>query len=248
MLAIVVVQAGIATAVLGALLVLRPLAWLGVHGRRGALIVLVTGLATFLVGEVLPSPLRRGGSGTELDRFFPEYRFCEVHTTRVHASPARVDAALRAVTARDIRLFRTLMAIRALGHYRGPQDAPDRPILSSATSPGGGFLWLADQPGTELVAGTVGQFWGLRGGSRPPVTTPNQFLAFADPGWAKAGLSFRIEDEGGGWTRLTTETRVDATDPKARRRFAAYWRIIYPGSSLIRYMWLAAVKERAEAE
>jgi len=30
-----------------------------------------------------------------------------------------------------------------------------------------------------------------------------------------------------------------------RRRFAGYWRIIYPGSALIRRMWLRAVARRA---
>ncbi len=37
-----------------------------------------------------------------------------------------------------------------------------------------------------------------------------------------------------------------ATDAQARRRFACYWRVIYPGSALIRRMWLRAVKKRAE--
>jgi hypothetical protein len=46
---------------------------------------------------------------------------------------------------------------------------------------------------------------------------------------------------------LTTETRVYAAGAKAVRGFAAYWRMIYPGSSLIRRMWLRAIKLRAEA-
>jgi hypothetical protein len=50
-----------------------------------------------------------------------------------------------------------------------------------------------------------------------------------------------------GWSRLSTETRVLGTDDSARRRFAVYWRLIYPGSALIRRMWLQAVKRRAEA-
>jgi hypothetical protein len=45
---------------------------------------------------------------------------------------------------------------------------------------------------------------------------------------------------------LTTETRVFATDAPTRRKFAAYWRVIYPGSALIRMMWLRAIKQRAE--
>ena len=46
--------------------------------------------------------------------------------------------------------------------------------------------------------------------------------------------------------RLRTQTRVDATSPGAASRFALYWRAIYPGSALIRRMWLAAIRRRAE--
>lgn len=33
-----------------------------------------------------------------------------------------------------------------------------------------------------------------------------------------------------------------------RKKFAAYWRLIYPGSALIRRMWLEALKRHAEAK
>jgi hypothetical protein len=39
---------------------------------------------------------------------------------------------------------------------------------------------------------------------------------------------------------------VAASDARAERRFAAYWRVIYPGSAWIRRMWLRAIKARAE--
>jgi hypothetical protein len=46
---------------------------------------------------------------------------------------------------------------------------------------------------------------------------------------------------------VSTETRVFATSPAARRRFAAYWRVIYPGSAIIRRSWLRAIRHRALA-
>ncbi len=58
-------------------------------------------------------------------------------------------------------------------------------------------------------------------------------------------MSFLVEPNGAG-SLVTTETRVFATDDSARRRFAAYWRVIYPGSALIRRMWLRAIQRRAE--
>jgi hypothetical protein len=60
-------------------------------------------------------------------------------------------------------------------------------------------------------------------------------------------MNFRLRDAGAGETWLSTETRIFATDDRAKRRFAVYWRVIYPGSALIRRMWLRAVKENAEA-
>jgi hypothetical protein len=44
-----------------------------------------------------------------------------------------------------------------------------------------------------------------------------------------------------------SETRVHTTDAAAERRFAAYWRLIYPGSAFIRRMWLEAIRQRAES-
>jgi hypothetical protein len=47
--------------------------------------------------------------------------------------------------------------------------------------------------------------------------------------------------------RVTTETRVFADNAAAARRFAVYWRVIQPGSDLIRRGWLRAIKRRAES-
>jgi hypothetical protein len=47
---------------------------------------------------------------------------------------------------------------------------------------------------------------------------------------------------------VTTETRVFATTDSARRNFAVYWRIIRPGSGIIRGSWLEAIKRRAEGK
>jgi hypothetical protein len=61
-------------------------------------------------------------------------------------------------------------------------------------------------------------------------------------------MNFRVEPAGNGECRIVTETRVFATSPPASRAFAAYWRVIYPGSALMRRMWLRAIERRAETE
>jgi hypothetical protein len=73
-------------------------------------------------------------------------------------------------------------------------------------------------------------------------------VAHNTPGFAAATMNFRIEDADPTSCMLTTETRVYATDISTRRVFAGYWRVIYPGSALIRRMWLRAIAQRAESQ
>lgn len=125
--------------------------------------------------------------------------------------------------------------------YRAVRADPGQePILDVATR--SGVVWLADAPGHETAVGAVVC-------CRPTqLSSADHFRGLTQPDFAKAGMNLRIEDLGGGECRVTTETRVFATDPGARRRFGMYWAFINRGSSLIRYSWLAAIKKRAEAD
>ena len=108
------------------------------------------------------------------------------------------------------------------------------------------FLPLAAEPDRELVVGTV--VVAPRGWRRAEAATPEAFRTLAAPGFARAAMNFRVVPDGRGGSIVSTETRVHATDAPSRRRFAAYWRVIYPGSAIIRRSWLRAVRRRAEGE
>lgn len=182
---------------------------------------------------------------SRLDVFLPEWHFHEVHTRTMAASPARVMAAIRGVTAREVRFFRLLMAVRGFGRTLDPAGtAKERPILQGALERG--FLVLAEEPNRELVLGTVGRLWRLAG-TRAPVAGPEEFLAFDRPGYAKVAMNFLLQDADGRATCVSTETRILGLDATAKRRFGAYWTVIHPGSALIRRSWLAAIAARAEA-
>jgi hypothetical protein len=71
------------------------------------------------------------------------------------------------------------------------------------------------------------------------------FLQPLPPGFALATFNFLVTPDGPDRSVVSTETRVFATSAAARRRFAAYWRVIYPGSAMIRRMWLRAIERRA---
>lgn len=241
LLGVLLVDAGLAASFLGTVSLIKPLRFLGIRSRRRAAAVLGLGVASILAGMSLPASLRRAARRESLlDDFVPAWQFAEFHELRVQAPPERVWDAIQNVTAGEIWLFQTLTSIRS-PRRRGISilNAPEKmPILQVATSTT--FLELAEEPNRELVVGTI-----VVAPHGRPKLTPAEFAALEQPGYAKAAMNFRIVDEGGGWSRVTTETRVYATDAAACRRFAAYWRVIYPGSSFIRVMWLRAIRDRA---
>lgn len=240
-----IVYGGLLMAVLGAICLVKPIRALRMTTRAQAARVLAIGAALVALGFVLPAgTVRVRQPRTEIDRFTPVYQFNEVHTTRVHAPPEAVYRAIRAVTADEIALFRALTWIWSprLSTQAESILNPQRtaPILDVALRTS--FMLLAEHQNREIVVGTV-----VCCRRPPPLATPEDYRTLDRPGFAKATMNFLVEEDGGGWTRVRTETRVFATSDGARRRFAAYWRVIYPGSALIRRMWLAAIKRRAEA-
>ena len=260
MLGVLLVDLGLALGFAALLSLVRPLRFLGIRTRRFALVVGVVALLVVAAGMLLPAPLRRARKppATRLDEILPAWQFDEHHETRIHASPEQVETAIRAVTADEILLFRTLTWIRSphLSSSRQPRSvlnaAGNRPILESAQA--GGFMMLAEEPRRELVLGTLvmvpDSLRKLPLAERKRLRaefTPAKLVELDKPGYAKAAMNFLIEDEGNGWVSLATDTRVFATSDDARRRFAAYWRVIYPGSSFLRRTWLAAIRRRAEA-
>jgi hypothetical protein len=246
MLGVAVVYAGLAIAFAGLASVARPLALLGVHTRLHGALILGAGLLIAVVGAYLPArEIRVKAIETRLDEFAPVYQFHEIHTVRIRAPRERVFRAIQAVTPREIAFFQTLTWIRRFGRS-GPESiltAPEKmPLLEFATRTG--FLPLAEEPNREIVIGTL---VGVPAGWRPKTEpTPEKFKALDAPGFAKATMNFRLEDAGAGTCVVTTETRIYATDASAARRFGVYWRVIYPGSALIRRMWLRAIRLRAE--
>ena len=183
------------------------------------------------------------------DGCLPVFEFSERHAIEVRAEPARVFRAVAEVTPAEVRLLGLLMGIRSLPARvlgRGLRSSDlHRPILGVAL--GAGFVRLAEDEPRELVLGAAGRFWTLVPGQCVPLDGPESFRAFGAPDHVKTTMDFRIDELRPGVCRVTTETRVAATDASARRKFGLYWRAIRPGSALIRRMWLRAIKRRAEA-
>jgi hypothetical protein len=246
MFAVILADAGLLVGLLGLAALIKPLPFLRIVNRKRAAVVFAAGLLTTTTALLLPAPeMTVQTPQTALDRVAPSYEFHEVHSIRIRATPDRVYKAIKQVTADEILFFRTLIWIRRFGRS-GPEsvlNVPEhRSLLDVATQTT--FVTLADGP-DEIVVSTIVVAPSDVTIKRP--LTLEQFNAIHGPGFALASMNFLIKDAGQGACDVSTETRVHATDASARRRFAAYWRVIYPGSALIRRMWLRAIKRRAEA-
>jgi hypothetical protein len=196
-----------------------------------------------------PSPDEPAGVVTAIDVVLRSYEFSERHALEVHAEPARVYQAILDVTPGEIGVLVLLMALRTLparllGQARPASDVR-RPVLDVAIR--GGFVRLFENAPRELVLGAAGRFWTLRPGECVALHGLAGFQAFAAADHVRTAMDFQIEALGAGVCRLSTETRIAATDRSARRKFGLYWMLIRPGSGLIRRAWLRAIRRRAEA-
>jgi len=184
-----------------------------------------------------------------LDKFSPVYDFNEVHTNVIQASPRCIFEAIHQLTPADIQLLRPLVEIRTLpARLMGQEESwlvDSRPLLEQMLKDD--FVSLATEPDQEFVFGMIGQPWKIFGAESVKISNASEFLAFDQPNYAKIVANFYLEPEAAtpGY-RVRTETRIYVPDPAARKKFALYWRIIYPGSAIIRRMWLKAIKQRAE--
>jgi hypothetical protein len=180
----------------------------------------------------------------DLDDLLPDSHYVTRQSRWIDAPPDVVWDELHAVQLTGLPVTVALSAVRFLpvllsgsgfGHLH------DRPFLDVLPVP----LLASDEP-ESVVFGGVLQAWRLSGGEESPSLDAEDLHAWIRPGWVKAVMDFRLTPVHGG-TELSSETRVLATDPETRRRFARYWLFVRPGSTAIRWEVLTAVQLRAEA-
>jgi len=208
--------------------------------RRGG-IAAAAGLLMVIIALALPAREKQATArAAMIDEWMPVWQFDERHEIDVAAPPEKVYRAIHEVRANEIFLFKTLVGIRRGFRKTKPSilnPSEDQPLLDVATKTT--FLWLTDAAPREMVVGTV---------IAAPVRTRPTLAMFRKTlphGYALATMNFVVTPNGQG-SHVTTETRVYANDAQSIRAFKIYWRIIRPGSGIIRQMWLRAVKRRAE--
>jgi hypothetical protein len=189
-------------------------------------------------------PTRLDEISPVLDRFLPDYDVREQHSIAIRAPARLVFETARRFDLRSLGPVDAIFRARAwlLGSSR--QAPPGRGLIEETQSMGWGVL--EDVEGRLYCSGAVCQPW-LADVVFQPVP-PAEFRVYANPDRVKIAWTLEALPLGGNpeRTRLSTETRVAATDAGARRKFLRYWRCVRPGVVLIRIFLLRGVRRSAE--
>src|SRR6476646_1509408 len=151
-----------------------------------------------------------------IDRFLPKFDVSEVHEVAVDAPSEVVYEAIRQTDLRD-PVIDGLFALRELPtrllqRLRGaPALIPPGPFtFDDMAKLDMGWMLLEEDPGTEFVVGSIGKFWQRDYGLKP--VPAQDFISFAEPGYAKLAMSFSLRSAGGGAVILRYEARTATTD------------------------------------
>ncbi len=186
--------------------------------------------------------MERASRVRPIDHYLEAYDLRTSHSIEVAAAASQTYTACQELDlSRSVPVI-ALIALRGLPHFLTGKARPSR-SLTLETFLRAGFTIFEEHPPRQFVMGTIGKFW--RPDSGLVRLDPEEFRRFDKPGYAKAVLTFVVEEHGGG-SLLATETRVACTDESALRKFSLYWRVIAPFSGFIRRVMLEEVKRAAE--
>jgi hypothetical protein len=235
---------GIVLALGGLANLVLPFRFLGIRKRAVGALILAGGVGLAIAALLWPAPMIRVAQHrTVLDDIMPEYQFFERHSARVHARPEQAMQAVRQSTFGDMKSLVTLLKIRGAALGRPFHDtgdfSQDKLVLDAFSASG----YLSGGSEHEIVMFGVGNVRAIR---RPEVRTVQEFADYREQGAVKMAFNFHVEEAGEGWSTISTETRMVVQDDFSRGP-AVYWRLIVPGSGLLRRQWLEGIKKRAES-
>jgi hypothetical protein len=170
----------------------------------------------------------------------PDVRDC--HEIVIAAPAALVFFDATRVDLHSLPIVRTIFRVRAW--LMGDAVEPPRKSLGLvAEMMVLGWGLLAHSPCRTIVMGAVARPWTRNVTFRS--IRPDEFAAFAEPDYVKIVWTLAADPLGPDRTRFRTETRVQATDAVARRKFFWYWLAFGIGIRFIRWSILRALRRKA---
>jgi hypothetical protein len=223
--------------VIGAVVFLLAIAPLGVGSGFPFSVSAIASLV------LMDQRLRALRASSPAARFVPIPDASDEHDIVIHA-PAHVvfDRAAR-LDVGSLPLVHAIFWLRSKIMRDTPVARVAQGFVAEAKSLGYGVL--AYEPDRALVMGAVACPWQKNVTFR--AIAPESFASYAEPNLVKIVWTLEAEPLGPALTRLRTETRAQATDKSARRKFTLYWLAFSVGIHFIRWNMLRAIRRDAEA-
>jgi hypothetical protein len=237
--------------VAGLISLIHPLDFLFMAKRTIAVCVILCGLLISVSSLLWPVTSKQSPtSDQQIDGLLPVFSFNEFHEVRIKASPEEVKEVFRVTGVKDIPIVHLMMKIRGIADEE--VDMSDRVSNNKAgtdtfSTPDFNFFVVAPHEYISVMILKPNMISDNKEQPAPPeISTLEQFITFNEPGYMKVAINFRIIGTDKKETLLTTETRVEGTSKTDNYMFSRYWRVIYPGSAIIRRVWLDTIKKKAE--
>jgi hypothetical protein len=235
--------------IVGLISIIHPLTFLFILNRIVAISVVFGGVLIAAISLLYPvKTMHSPTTNQKIDDLMPDYAFNEIHEVRIKASPDWIKQVLQVTGVKDIPSARVLMKIRGIADEE--VDLSDRASNNqvcpdTVSTPDFNFFVVApDEWITVMILKSVIITNNANQPAPPEIPTLEQFTSFNQPGYVKVAVNFRFKTIDNNETILSTETRNCGITPKDNRVFGFYWRIIYPGSAIIRRVWLDTIKNK----
>ena len=242
---------GLILTIIGTISLIKPLVFLFILNRIIAVFVILGGILISAISLLYPvKTLHSPTNNQKIDDLLPDFAFNEFHKVRINASTEKVQQILQVTGVKDIPAARLLMKIRGIADE--DVDLSDRASnnlvgTNTVSTPDFNFFVVApDEWITVMILKSVIITNNANQPAPPKITSLEQFTSFNQSGYVKVAVNFRFIAANNNETILTTETRNNGITQKDNRIFGYYWRIIYPGSAIIRRVWLDTIKKKAQ--
>jgi hypothetical protein len=195
-----------------------------------------------------------------IDRFLPDFDETIIEHDVINAPVGDVYQTVREMDFLDIHspLMDAAMFVRGVPERIGRMIRktplpPPPPVMRLADFFDGepdpelmaGWVALGEDPPHEIVFGGIGKVW------QPAIewrqVPSEEFASFAEPDFAKIGVSFSLRNYGENRTLLSYEARTAGTDEESRKKFRRYWWLVERFVGVVMGAAVQTAKELAEA-
>ena len=164
------------------------------------------------------------------------------HEIVINAPADRVFFDATRIDMQSLPVVRAIFRVRAW-LFGDTFEPPRKPLGIVADMMVLGWGLLAHVPCRSIVMGAAAQPW-IRNVTFRTIP-PDEFAAFAEPDYVKIVWTLEADPIGPERTRFCTETRVEPTSEKARRKFFWYWMAFGIGIRFIRWNMLRQLRRKA---